>query len=93
MWYLAKSSGIHLEQLKMNNMKIEKINFALLILVVIGLAYIAFYQPYKQEKKMKRCFDVAVGFEKARHQPNEDLSITNQDISGFQKNFISCMAD
>lgn len=73
-------------------MKLEKINFVLLLLVVLGLIYVAFCQPYQQKQKMKRCFDVAVGFEKARHQP-DDLTVSNQDISSFQKNFLACISD
>lgn len=74
-------------------MKIEKMNLVLLLLVVVGLIYVAFYQPYQQKAKMKRCFDVAVMFEKARHYPVDDLTVTNQDISSFQKNVLTCMAD
>lgn len=72
-------------------MKMEKINLALLVLIVIGLVYVAFYQPYQQKIKMKRCFDVAVMLEKARHYPVDDLEVTNQDISSFQKNVFACM--
>jgi len=74
-------------------MKIENINFVILLVVVIGLTYVAFYQPYQQRLKIKRCFDVAVAFEKIRHYPVDDLTITNQDISNFQKNILSCMAE
>jgi FtsZ-interacting cell division protein ZipA len=58
-------------------MKLEKINFMLLIVVVVGLLYVAFYQPNQQRAKMKRCFDTAVAFEKARHYPTDDLTVTN----------------
>jgi hypothetical protein len=73
-------------------MKIEKINFVILLLIVSVLLYMAFYQPIKQREKMKQCFNLAVGFEKARHSPVDDLTVTNQDISSFQKNVVACMA-
>lgn len=90
---MARSSGILLEKLKPTNMKIENINLVLLLLVVVGLIYVAFCQPYQQKQKMKKCFDVAVTLEKARHYPVDDLTVTNQDISSFQKNVLACMAD
>lgn len=74
-------------------MKIEKINFILLSILVLGLVYTTFYQPYQQKQKMKSCFDMAVAFEKARHQPTDDLTVTNQDILSFQKILWTCMSD
>ena len=74
-------------------MKIEKVNLILLISILIGVAYTAFYQPHQQKVKMKNCFDIAVTLEKSRHYPVDDLQVTNQDISGFQKNVLACMVD
>lgn len=74
-------------------MKFEKINFILLLLLVFGLMYVGFYQPIQQRAKMRRCLDIAVAFEKGRHLPVDDLTVTNQDISSFQKNVLACMAD
>lgn len=74
-------------------MKIEKINLILLLLIVVGLTYCAFYQPYQQKLKIKNCFDIAVALEKTRHYPVDDNTITNQDISSFQKNILACMTD
>ena len=74
-------------------MKIENINFVLLLVVIVGLAYIAFYQPSQQRAKLKYCFDTAVTLEKARHAPVDDGSVTNEDISSFQKNVTACMTD
>jgi len=58
-------------------MQLEKINFVLLLLVIVGLLYVGFYEPNQQKKKMKQCFDTAVALEKARHFPMDDLTITN----------------
>ncbi|MCF7831638.1 MAG: hypothetical protein K9M36_01980 [Candidatus Pacebacteria bacterium] len=74
-------------------MKIEKINLILLSIVVLLLTYIAFCQPYRQEVKMRQCFDMAINLEKARHSTVNDLEVTNQDISSFQKNIFSCLSD
>lgn len=74
-------------------MKIEKINLVLTLAAVILLAYIALYQTHQWKVEVKRCFDRAVMFEKARHYPVDDLQVTNQDISSFQKNVLACMAD
>ena len=74
-------------------MYIEKVNLALLVLVLLGLGYVGFYLPIQQKAKMKNCFEIAVMFEKARHYPVDDLEVTNQDISSFQKNVLACMAE
>jgi len=74
-------------------MKFEKINFVLLLLVVLGLLYVGFYQTIQQRAKMRRCLDIAVTFERGRHLPVDDLTVTSQDISSFQKNILTCMAD
>lgn len=74
-------------------MQIEKINFVLSLLILVLLGYVAFYQPYQKDQKIKRCFDVAVAFEKARHAPVDDLTVTNQDISSFQKNILVCITN
>lgn len=72
-------------------MHTEKINLVLLVLVLLGLGYVAFYQPAQHKARMKYCFDTAVTLEKARHYPADDLEVTNQDISSFQKNVLACM--
>ncbi len=84
--------GIRLGKLK-PNMQTEKINLVLLVLIAMGVAYISFYQPHQQGKKMKLCTDTAVQFEKMRHAPVDNSTVTNQAISSFQKNFLACMAD
>lgn len=74
-------------------MQIEKINLLLLGVIIIGLIYIAFYQPIQQEQKIKKCFDVAIKFEELRHGSSTYDNITNQDILSFQKNILSCITD
>lgn len=74
-------------------MNTQKMNLILLLLILVGIGYVAFYQPIQHKENTKRCFDTAVALEKARHAPVDDGTVTNQDISSFQKNFIACMAD
>lgn len=74
-------------------MENEKIILSLLVICNILLLYTAFYLPYKQKVRAKECIDVAVTFEKARHYPVDDLAVTNQDISSFQKNMLACMSN
>lgn len=38
-------------------MHTEKINLVLLVLLLLVLGYVAFYQPAQQKAKMKYCFD------------------------------------
>lgn len=63
---------------------------ALSLLVVVLLAY---YQVIYIPQKLEGCHAIAVGFEKARHYPVDDLEVTNQDISSYMKNVVSCMVD
>jgi hypothetical protein len=74
-------------------MNIEKINSLLLTLCLIGIFYLVYYQNIYFPKKLQNCYDVAIGLERARHQPNDDLQITNTDIAGYMKNLTSCLSD
>lgn len=74
-------------------MKTEKINLCLLILIIIGLAYVIFYKPFLQKQEIKQCFDMAIKFEGMRHDGLSDAIVTIEDISSFQKNILSCLSD
>jgi hypothetical protein len=74
-------------------MRSEKAILSLLVLSILLLSYIAFYIPYKQKARAKECMNIAITFEKARHYPVDDLTVTNQDISSFQKNMLACITD
>lgn len=74
-------------------MKTEKINQILLIVVMIMLFYLIFFAPNRERDRFAKCFDASVRAEKARHQPIDDLEVSNLDISLFQKNFIYCISD
>lgn len=65
----------------------------LLVLCLIGIVYIIYYQQVTFPNKLKRCNDIAVSFEKARHYPVDDLQVTNQDISSYMKNVANCLAN
>jgi hypothetical protein len=60
-------------------------------LLMVG--YLAYYQTVIIPNKLQKCHEIAVGFEKARHIPIDDLNVTNQDISGYLKNIVSCFSD
>lgn len=67
--------------------------FVLSVVSLIGILYVAYYQQVYMPRKIKRCFDVAVALERARHAPVDDLEVTNQDISSFMKNTLACVVD
>lgn len=52
------------------------------LLCLLGIFYIIFYQHVFIRTKLQKCHDIAVNIEKARHYPVDDLTVTNQDISG-----------
>lgn len=63
-----------------------------LIVALIAL-YLSFNQTGISEMKIKKCNEVAIGLEKARHYPQDDLQVTNQDISSYLKNIVACLSD
>ena len=73
----------------MNNKSLK----VLLALCLIGISYLVWSQVFYTPSKMKKCNDIAIVFEKARHFPVDDLQVTNQDISSYMKNFINCFSD
>lgn len=73
-------------------MNTDKIIIILLSFCLLLLVYISFYVTTFEKMKLSQCFDMAVNFEKARHGSSDDLTVTNQDISSFQKNMIACLA-
>jgi len=72
-----------------------KINFSLIfsILSLVGVIFLGYYQLLYIPNKLQKCHDFSVNMEKARHYPVDDGTVTNQDISGYMKNMISCIAD
>lgn len=75
----------------MNNT--NNITNGLLVLCLIGIIYLVYYENVYFPKKLQGCYDVVIGLERARHYPDDDLQITNTDIAGFMKNLTSCLAD
>lgn len=73
----------------MNNKTI----IGLLVLCLAGIGYVIYYQQISLPNKLKKCNDIAVVFEKARHYPVDDLQVTNQDIASYMKNVVNCLAD
>lgn len=63
------------------------------LLCLIGILYVIYYQHVSIPAKLQKCHTASVNIEKARHAPVDDLTVTNQDISGYMKNMISCFAD
>lgn len=72
-----------------------KNNLAIILSTIslLGIVYITYYQNVVVPNKLKKCHEIAVGFEKARHVPIDDLNVTNQDISLYMKNMVSCFSD
>ena len=62
----------------------------LLFLCLLGIVYIIYYQNISFPNKLENCSSIATGFEKAR---NKTLDVTNEDISGYMKNIVSCIVD
>jgi hypothetical protein len=71
----------------------NKIIIGLLILCLAGIGYVIYYQQAVFPNKLKKCNDIAVEFERMRHAPVDDLEVTNQDITGYMKNMVNCLAD
>ncbi len=70
----------------------EKMILVLLILIFMGTAFNV-YKNISYKSKLKKCNDIAIIFEKARHYPVDDLMVTNQDISSYMKNMTACLSN
>jgi hypothetical protein len=66
---------------------------SLLIFCLLGIGYIIYSQQIAFPKKMEKCNEIAMGLEKARHAPVDDGLVTNQDLSGYMKNIVSCLSE
>lgn len=71
----------------------NNISIILSIVSIIGLGYLVYYQNIYIPNKLKECNEIAVNFEKIRHSSPGDLTVTNQDITGYMKNMVSCFSD
>ena len=72
-----------------------KNNLAMLlsILSIIGVIFVIYHQNIYIPNKLQKCHTISINIEKARHYPTDDLAVTNQDISGYMKNMVSCFAN
>lgn len=72
-----------------------KNNLAIILSTIslLGIIYITYHQNVVVPNKLQKCHEIAIGFEKARHAPVDDLNVTNQDISSYMKNMVSCFSD
>lgn len=71
----------------------EKILFAsLAFLIVCQIAWgIAFFQMREHMKAVsKKCYQTANDFERERHSPYDDGSVTNLDILAYMKTTQHC---
>jgi hypothetical protein len=71
----------------------KKISVALLSLCLLGISYLIYWQRVGFPAKLERCGAVASGFERARHAPKDDGEVTDQDVSSYMKNVLSCLAE
>ncbi len=71
-----------------------KNNIAIILSIIslLGIIYLAYYQYVFVPNRLQKCHEIAVGFEKSRHAPVDDLNVTNQDISSYMKNMVSCFS-
>lgn len=65
----------------------------LLVICLFGIGYVIYYQQLYIPKKISKCQDIAIRFEKLRHPSSNDLTVTNEDILLFMKNMSSCFTD
>ena len=74
-------------------MKIKKDNLSLAISIIclVGVIYLIFYDQVLLPKKLGECNDTAISLEKMRH-PYNDTDVTNEDITKYMKNMISCFS-
>ena len=73
--------------------KISLIVSAISLVVALIALYLSFNQTGISEMKIQKCNEVAINLEKARHYPQDDLQVTNQDISNYMKNMVACLSD
>jgi hypothetical protein len=66
----------------------NKLTNILLGLCLLGILYIIYYQRVYIPNTLDSCKEIAIGFERAR---NPSLEVTNQDISSYMKNLVSCL--
>lgn len=59
----------------------------------VGVLFLIYQQNVVLPNKLKECSSLAITFEKARHYPVDDLTVTNQDISSYMKNIVGCIVD
>lgn len=70
----------------------HKISNILLILCLIGIIYVIYYQNIYFPRELKTCSEAALVFEKIGNLAG-DFEVTNQDIVGYVKNVLACIAD
>jgi hypothetical protein len=63
------------------------------IISLLGIIYLTYYQTVTTPNKLQKCHEIAVGIEKTRHAPVDDLNVTNRDVSSYMKNMVSCFSD
>lgn len=71
----------------------NKLIVTLLLICIIGTGYSIYFQQIYLPKKVQDCQKVATNLERMRHDPMDDLEVTNLDISLYMKNLVSCLAD
>lgn len=60
---------------------------------LLGVGYLIYHQTVVVPSKLKKCHEIAVSLERMRHVSSDDLNVTNQDVSGYVKNMVSCFSD
>ncbi len=68
----------------------NKIIVGLLIVCLLGISYLIYYQQVYYPKKLLKCYTIAVGLERQRHINDVDPTDIN-DVSEYSKNMDSCL--
>lgn len=73
----------------------ENTIIALLILCLLGIGYLIWWQRIAYPASVKECFEIATMLEQNRHDTNPSMGvgITQFDIAQYIKNMDSCLAN
>ena len=72
--------------------KVSLIVSVISLIVALIALYLSFNPTGISEMKIQKCNEDAINLEKARHYPQDDLQVTNQDISRYLTNIAACLS-
>ena len=72
--------------------KVSLIVSVISLIVALIALYLSFNPTGISEMKIQKCNEVAINLEKTRHYTQDDLQVTNQDISRYLTNIAACLS-